>query len=128
MKVHYDADIEWEQADPAHFSGNGQVKRISTMDEAPSIKAYRVEFEPEARTNWHSHTGVQLLYIVEGRCRVQKWGEDVKEAGPGDIVDILPGEKHWHGATPGSKMTHIAVNINAKTTWMEPVSAQEYAV
>lgn len=127
MKVSHDADVEWEPFDPAHFTGNGRVKRVSATDQDPSVKVYRVEFEPEARTNWHSHSGVQLLYIVEGRCRVQKWGEDVKQAGPGDIVNIFPGEKHWHGASPGSGMTHIAVNINATTTWMERVTKEQFS-
>ena len=86
MKVSHDADVEWEPFDPAHFTGNGRVKRVSATNQDPSVKVYRVDFEPEARTNWHSHSGFQLLYIVEGRCRVQNWGEDVKEAGPGDIV------------------------------------------
>ena len=127
MKVSHDADVEWEPFDPAHFTGNGRVKRVSATNQDPSVKVYRVEFEPEARTHWHSHSGVQLLYIVEGPCRVQKWGEDVKEAGPGDIVNIPPGEKHWHGAGSGSRMTHIAVNINATTTWMERVTKEQFS-
>ena len=127
MKVSHDADVEWEPLDPAHFTGNGRVKRVSATDQDPSVKVFRVEFEREARTNWHSHSGVQLLYIVEGRCRVQKWGEDVKQAGPGDIVNIHPGEKHWHGASPGSGMTHIAVNINATTTWMGRVKKEQFS-
>ena len=127
MKAFRDAEVEWEPVDADHFTGKGRLKRVSAVNQNPSVKVFRVEFEPEARTNWHSHSGVQLLYMVEGRCRVQKWGEDVKQAVPGDIVNILPGEKHWHGASPGSGMTHIAVNINATTTWMERVTKEQFS-
>ena len=127
MKVFQDTEVEWEPVDPAHFTGKGRVKRVSATDQDPSVKVFRVEFEPESRTNWHSHSGVQLLYIVGGRCRVQKWGEEVKQAGPGDMVSILPDEKHWHGAGPGSSMTHIAVNINVTTSWMEKVTEKQFS-
>lgn len=128
MKVSRAATVAWEQAEPAHFSGSGRVQRMPPSREAPTVKIYRVEFEPAARTNWHVHSGVQLLFVVKGRCRIQKWGEEVKEAAPGDTVYILPGEKHWHGAGPDACMAHIAVNLNAETTWMEKVSDQQYSV
>jgi quercetin dioxygenase-like cupin family protein len=82
---------------------------------------FRVEFEAGARTNWHAHTGVQILLITEGRGRVQKWGEAVQEVSAGDTVSIAPGEKHWHGAARDARMVHLAVNIDTATEWMEPV-------
>jgi len=127
MNIFRDADIEWKPAD--NFTGNVQIKRLVVPDRDSLLKVYRVEFEPEARTNWHRHSGVQLLYVIEGRCRVQKWDdEDVKEIGPGDAVYIAKDEKHWHGAAPGSNMTHIAVIINAEeeTEWMERVAGSQY--
>ncbi len=93
----------------------------------PPANVYRVAFEAGARTNWHSHTGPQLLQIVEGTCRFQKAGEPVHQAGVGDLISIEPGERHWHGAAPAGPMTHIAINIDAKTSWYEPVTDEEYA-
>ncbi len=85
-----------------------------------------MSFEPGGRTNWHRHTGVQLLLIVEGEGRVQKDGEPVRVIRVGDSVSIAPGEKHWHGASPESAMTHVAINLAATTEWLEPVSDEDY--
>lgn len=91
------------------------------------VNIYRVEFDAGARTHWHTHTGPQWLLVVEGRVRVQKWGEPVQDLAAGDAAVIEPGEKHWHGAAPGSRGTHLAVNIKAATEWLEPVSDEQYA-
>jgi len=114
------SDAAPEAADPTHFTGSARVQRVEAASK-PHVPVFRVEFDPGARTNWHSHSGVQILLIVEGRGRVQKWGEAVQEVRPGDTVAIAPGEKHWHGATRDSRMVHVAVNIDTTTTWMEPV-------
>jgi quercetin dioxygenase-like cupin family protein len=121
MQTFRSADVRTEPADPAHFSGTARVTRVEAAG-APPVLVYRVEFEPGARTNWHTHSGVQVLLVTEGRGRVQKWGESIREIGPGDTVSIAPGDKHWHGATRDSRLVHVAVNIDAKTTWMEPVN------
>ena len=126
MHLYHDNNLDWEPADPAHFTGAARVKRVATEPGDPTVKVYRVAFEPGARTGWHVHTGPQLLYIVEGRCRVQRWGEPAQEAGPGDTVYIAPDEKHWHGAAPDAATVHIAVNVDARTTWMERVTEAEY--
>jgi quercetin dioxygenase-like cupin family protein len=65
--------------------------------------------------------------VVEGRVRVQAKGSVSQDLEAGDAVVIAPGERHWHGAVPGSAGTHIAVNVNAATTWLEPVSDEDYA-
>ena len=121
MKRFDDIDMGWENADPKHFTGKARVKRSAAIEEDGPVKVYRVEFQPGAFTHWHAHSGVQLLLISEGRCQVQKWGEEIQEVKAGGGVFILPNEKHWHGAPPASKMTHLAININASTAWMEPV-------
>ena len=64
--------------------------------------------------------------MVEGRCRIQKEGEAVRQIDTGGAVCIEPGEKHWHGASPDAPMTHIALNVNASTTWMDKVSDSDY--
>ena len=127
MHIYPDDNLDWEPADPAHFTGAARVKRVANAPGEPTVKVYRVAFEPGARTDWHTHTGPQLLYIVEGRCRVQLWGESTQEAGPGDTIYIAPDEKHWHGAAPDAATVHIAVNVDARTTWMEKVTEAQYS-
>ena len=86
-------------------------------------------FEPGARTAWHTHPLGQMLLITCGVGWVQREGGPVEEIRPGDVVWIAPGEKHWHGATPTTAMTHIAVveKLNGKTAdWLEKVSNQQY--
>jgi hypothetical protein len=68
----------------------------------------------------------QVLLVKEGRGLVQKWGEPVQEIGEGDAITIEPHEKHWHGAAPGTRMAHFAVNLNLTTEWLEPVSDDQY--
>ena len=127
MRLFDDTTVQWEDADPNHFIGKARLKRITAVDGGPKLRVYRVEFEPRARTNWHEHSGVQLLYIDEGQCRFQKWDESVRVAKAGDVVHIAANEKHWHGASPEGRMVHIAVNIDAETKWMERVSDDQYS-
>lgn len=89
-----------------------------------------VAFEPGARTNWHTHALGQTLVITAGIGRVQHWGGPVREVRPGDVVLIPPGLKHWHGASPGAPMTHVALaempEDAASTEWMEAVGDAHY--
>ena len=120
------ADAGWENADPRTFTGSARVQRMGAAGASPTVKAYRVAFEPGARTHWHSHSGPQLLVVVEGRCLIQRWESAVQVAQAGDLVHIPPGEKHWHGATPDAPMVHLAVNVSPETDWLEPVSEEQY--
>ncbi len=88
-----------------------------------------VTFEPGARTTWHAHPGGQTLIVTAGTGRVQRWGDAVQEIRAGDVVRIPPGEKHWHGASPQTSMTHIAITEprgGTSVLWMEPVTEQQY--
>jgi len=109
-----------ENADPATFTGRARVNRLGGAGAAPQVRFFRVAFEPGARTHWHVHSGTQLLLVVEGRCFVQRWSGPVEVAETGDVVHIPPGAKHWHGAGRDGPTTHVAVNLDAETTWMEP--------
>ena len=111
---------QWEDADSRTFTGRARVKRMGGAGTSPAVKSYRVSFEPGARTHWHTHSGTQLLVVVEGRCLVQRWEAPVQVAQAGDLVHIAPGEKHWHGAGADGPTTHIAINVDAETVWMEP--------
>ncbi len=127
MKVFTLATLDSEPSDPNTFVGRARLTRMNTAAAHPHTNVYRVAFEAGARTNWHSHTGPQLLQVLEGTCRFQTAGEPVREAAGGDLISIAPGERHWHGAAPGGPMTHAAINIDAKTSWFEPVTDEEYA-
>jgi quercetin dioxygenase-like cupin family protein len=90
-----------------------------------------VSFECCARTNWHSHPLGQTLIVTSGVGRVQREGGPIEEIRPGDIVTILPGEKHWHGAAPTTAMTHIAIteSLDGKNTdWLESVTDEQYGL
>ena len=86
-------------------------------------------FEPGARTAWHSHPLGQTLIVTAGSGLVQSWGEPVEKSRPGDVVWTSPGEKHWHGATATTAMTHISIveQLAGKSAdWMEKVSDEQY--
>ena len=88
-----------------------------------------VTFEPGARTAWHTHPLGQILIVTSGFGWVQAWGGPVEEIRPGDVVWFPPDEKHWHGATPTTAMTHIAIQeaLDGKVVnWMEQVSDEQY--
>ncbi len=119
-------------------SGNGPAEwftgtvRIDPLFQAkPPARAAgnAVTFEPHARTAWHSHPLGQVLIVTAGSGRVQRWGGPVDEVRPGDVVWFAPGEKHWHGASPTTAMTHIAIQegLDGKSAdWMEHVSDEQY--
>ena len=127
MRIFRSSDAPVGPVDPATFFGRATVQRLAHDDTGVPVGVYRVTFSGRARTNWHTHSGPQWLFVVEGRVRVQVEGGDAQDLEAGDAVVIMPGERHWHGAAPGSAGAHIAVNVNAATTWLEPVSDGEYA-
>ena len=95
------------------------------------MKAYRVSFEPGARTAWHTHPLGQALHVLAGVGLVQLQGQPAQAIRPGDTVWIEPGEVHWHGAAPGHTMVHLAMQVadadGVDVAWLAPVSDQEYA-
>ena len=109
----------------------GSVK-IDPLFEAPAparVRGARVTFEPGARTAWHTHPLGQTLIVTVGLGWAQSWDGEVQEIRPGDVVWFPPNEKHWHGATPTSAMTHIAIQeaLDGKVVeWMEHVSDAAY--
>ncbi len=110
------------------FTGSVRLEEMSPA--GPATRVVRVTFEPGARTAWHTHPHGQLLIINEGVARVQVGGEPLREVSAGAVVWFPPGERHWHGATPGVRMVHLAVQQadekGATTTWLEQVSEAEY--
>lgn len=111
------------------FSG---TVRVDPLFQAPSparVGVAKVTFEPGARTAWHTHPLGQTLIVTDGAGRAQREGGLIEEIRPGDIVWFAPNEKHWHGASPTTAMTHIAVHesLDGKTVeWMEKVTDEQY--
>ncbi len=114
-----------------YFTGTVWQDPIIEAPEPAHVRAVTVSFEPGARTAWHTHPLGQTLKIVSGVGHVQSWGGPVREVRAGDVVFFAPEEKHWHGASPGVAMVHVAIQ-EAKdgkhVDWMEHVSDEQYAV
>ena len=113
MRIFRGAEVPWRSADPETFTPVAQTRRLAADGSGVPVDIYHVRFGDRGRTHWHIHSGPQWLLIVEGRVRVQKWGEPAVDVDAGDAVVIAPGEKHWHGAVPGSEGAHFAVNVES---------------
>src|SRR6266545_461493 len=112
-----------------YFTGSVRVDPLFTANDPSRTSGARVTFEPGARTAWHTHPLGQTLIVTAGSGWVQQWGGQIQEILPGDVVRIPPGQKHWHGATATTGMTHIAIqeHLDGKTVdWMEMVSDVQY--
>lgn len=111
------------------FTGNVRVDRLFQAPDPARVSGSSVTFEPGARTAWHTHPLGQTLIVTAGCGWVQREGGPIEEIRPGDVVWFPPGEKHWHGATPTTGMTHIAIqeSLDGKAVdWMQHVSNEEY--
>src|SRR6266571_6320326 len=112
-----------------YFTGTVRVDSLFQAPNPARVVSASVTFEPGARTAWHTHPLGQTLIVTAGRGCVQRWGGPVEEIRPGDVVWIPPAEKHWHGASPKTAMTHIAIQeqLDGKTAdWMEQVNDEQY--
>jgi quercetin dioxygenase-like cupin family protein len=112
-----------------YFTGTVRIDSPFQGSAPARVSGATVTFEPGARTAWHTHPLGQTLIVTSGCGWVQREGGPIEEIRPGDIVWFPPGEKHWHGATPTTAMTHIAIveQLDGKTAyWMEHVSAEQY--
>lgn len=111
------------------FTGMVRIDAPFDRSEPARVSGAVVTFEPGARTAWHTHPLGQTLIVTSGAGWAQRDGGPVEEIRPGDIVWFAPGEKHWHGATPTTAMTHIAIQekLNGSpVTWLEHVSDDQY--
>ena len=112
-----------------NFTGAVRIDPLFQAPDPARVSGSSVTFEPGARTAWHSHPLGQTLIVTAGCGRVQHWGGPIEDIHPGDVIWFPPGEKHWHGATPTTAMTHIAIQerLDGKTVdWMEQVSDEQY--
>jgi len=112
-----------------YFTGKVRIDAPFAGSEPARVGGATVTFEPGARTAWHTHPLGQTLIVTQGRGWIQLWGEEIQEMNQGDIVWIPEDVKHWHGATPDTAMTHIAIaeSLNGSPVdWMEKVSDAQY--
>lgn len=118
-----------DKASAEYFIGTTWIKNLLPANEPLNTWVGNVVFEPGARTNWHMHPGGQILIVIDGVGHYQEKGKQIQILQKGDVVNILPDLKHWHGASPDCGFTHIAININSQkgaTVWLEKVTDEEY--
>ena len=111
------------------FTGTVRIDPLFEAAEPARVRGANVTFEPGARTAWHTHPLGQTLIVTSGLGWAQREGGPIEEIRPGDVVWFSPNEKHWHGATPTTAMTHIAIQeaLNGEVVeWMEKVTDEEY--
>lgn len=111
------------------FTGTVRIDPLFTAPEPARVVGVSVTFEPGARTAWHTHPLGQTLIVTAGLGWAQHEGGAVEEIRPGDIVWFPPNERHWHGATPATAVTHIAIQERQdgkNADWMEHVTDEQY--
>jgi len=114
---------------PEWFTGTVRVDPLIQTSAPARVGAAKVTFEPGARTAWHTHPLGQTLIVTDGFGLAQRQGGPIEVIRPGDVVWFSPNEKHWHGASPTTALTHIAVqeSLDGKAVdWMEKVTDEQY--
>jgi quercetin dioxygenase-like cupin family protein len=112
-----------------NFTGTAWVEILVPDDDIFNCRVYNVTFSPSARTDWHRHSGGQILLITGGKGYFKEEGKPVQPLQRGDVVKINPNVKHWHGATADSWFVHIAIPTNrhkGTSEWLGPVTDEEY--
>jgi quercetin dioxygenase-like cupin family protein len=111
------------------FTGTVRIDPLFQAAAPARVQCASVTFETGARTAWHTHPLGQTLIVTYGYGLAQRWGGPIEEIRPGDVIWFAPGEKHWHGASPTTAMSHIAIQeqLDGKAVdWMEKVSNEQY--
>lgn len=111
------------------FTGITHLNMLVTRDNVFNSSIGNVTFDKGARTNWHKHSGGQILLVTAGEGRYQEKGKEIQILRAGDVVKIPPNVEHWHGAAPDSEFAHISIEPNIpdnETIWLEPVTDEQY--
>jgi quercetin dioxygenase-like cupin family protein len=118
-----------DRASNDYFTGTVWVKNIVPATPTFNTLINNIVFEPGSRTNWHTHSGGQILMVTHGTGYYQEKGKPVQLIQKGDVVYILPDVEHWHGASHDSEFAHLAVNTNTQqgaVEWLQSVTDEEY--
>ena len=129
MKFNRSGSIPSQPGPAEWFTGTVRLDPLFAASEPGRVSGASVTFEPGARSAWHTHPLGQALIVTAGCGIVQCEGEPARMIRPGDVVQCPPGEKHWHGAAPGTYMTHIAIQEALDGTavnWLDKVTDAEY--
>jgi quercetin dioxygenase-like cupin family protein len=117
------------RAPAENFTGSVRTEPLFQVGDPARVRGTNVTFEPGARTAWHTHPLGQTLIVTAGCGWAQSWGGPVQTIGPGDVIWFPPGEKHWHGGTATTAMTHISIveHLDGKSAdWLEKVTDEQY--
>jgi quercetin dioxygenase-like cupin family protein len=129
MKIKRNGSQPSGKGQSEYFTGNVRIDPLFDADAPAHAHVASVTFEPGARTAWHSHPVGQTLIVTAGSGLVQSWGDHAEKIHPGDVIWTPPNEKHWHGASPITSMTHLSIveQLDGKSAdWMEHVSEEQY--
>ena len=130
-----DMDIKRSGSQPSnkgpadYFTGTVRIDPLFDSADPARVVGASVTFEPGARTAWHTHPLGQMIIVTAGFGRAQRLGGPIEDIRPGDVITFAPGEKHWHGASAKTAMTHIAIQerLDGKTVeWLEKVTDEQY--
>jgi quercetin dioxygenase-like cupin family protein len=116
MQVIRKDDVEGRRG--TTFTGEAILTEVLPPQQPGGVRITLVRFNDGALTHWHTHPGEQVLFVLEGEGRVKTADEEIT-IHPGDVVYAPPGERHWHGATPGSTMVHISITNVGRPEWHE---------
>ena len=129
MDIHRNGSRPSAHGPAAWFTGTVRIDPLVQTEAPARVAGATVTFEPGARTAWHTHPLGQTIIVTSGCGRAQRLGGPIAEIHPGDVVWFPPGEKHWHGASPTTAMTHIAIqeSLDGKAVdWLEHVTDEQY--
>ncbi len=130
MKIQRNGSQPSAQGPAEWFTGSVRIDRLFAAEAPARANGTSVTFEPGARTRWHTHPLGQVIVVTVGCGRAQREGGPVEEIRPGDVIRFAPGERHWHGASPTTGMTHIAIQeeLDGEAVhWLEPVDDDQYS-
>ena len=130
MKIQRAGSLPSGQGPSEWFTGRVRIDPLFPLEAPSQMAGNLVTFEPGARTAWHTHPLGQTLVVTAGLGWAQREGGPREEIRPGDVVRFSPGERHWHGASATTAMSHIAIqeadDRGSAVTWMEQVSEEDY--
>jgi len=129
IKIARSDSLQSNKGSAQYFTGSIHVQQLFPAYDPSRTSGGKVTFEAGARSAWHTHPFGQILIVTDGTGWIQQWGAPIEEIRKGDVIWIPAGVKHWHGATPSSAMTHIAIQeeLNGKAVeWMEKVTDEQY--